>query len=91
MRLILDAAFLEILAGYSQSRSFDDRSNSQPTTYPTRAETSRGLLINALNWQTFVFYALKSAPRYRVFVKSPILPKYRPRIRLPPWGSLVCG
>ena len=26
-----------------------------------------------------------------VFVKSPILPKYRPRIRLPPWGSLILG
>ena len=77
MRLILNAAFLEIPAGYSQSRSFDDRSNSRPT-YPTRAETSRGLLINAHNWQTFVFYALKSEPRYRVFVKPPILPKYHP-------------
>jgi len=44
-------------ADYSQSRSFDDRSNSRPT-HPTRAETSRGLLINALNRQTFVFYAL---------------------------------
>ena len=32
-------------AGYSH-RSFDDRSNSLPT-YPTRAERSRGLLINA--------------------------------------------
>jgi hypothetical protein len=29
-----------ILAGFSQSRSFDDRSNSRPT-YHTRAETSR--------------------------------------------------
>jgi hypothetical protein len=37
-------------------------------------------VINALDWQTFVFYAFKSAPRYRVFVKSPILPKYRARI-----------
>ena len=47
-------------------------------TYHTRAETSRGLLINAHNWQTFVFYALTSEPRYRVFVKPPILPKYHP-------------
>jgi hypothetical protein len=60
-------------------------------TYHTRAETSRGLLINALNWQTFVILRLKSAPRYGAFVKSPILPKYRPRIRLPPWGSLILG
>jgi hypothetical protein len=37
-----------------------------------------------LNWQRFVFHALKWTPRYRVFVKSPILPKYRPRIRLRP-------
>ena len=66
-----------ILAGDSQSRSFDDRSNSRPT-YPTRAQTSRGLFINAHNWQTFVFYALKSEPRYCVFVKPPILPKYHP-------------
>jgi hypothetical protein len=66
-----------ILAGYSKSRSFDDRSNSRPT-YPTRAQTSRGLFINAHNWQTFVFYVLKSEPRYRVFVKPPILPKYHP-------------
>src|SRR5215471_21665839 len=29
----------------------------------------------------------KSAPRYGVFVKSPILPKCRPRIRLPPWAA----
>jgi hypothetical protein len=56
---------------------FDDRSNS-PSTYSTQAETSRGLLINALNWQRFVFYALKSAPRCGVFVKSPILPAYHP-------------
>ena len=65
------------IAAGSQSRSFDDRSNSR-STYSTQAETSRGLLINAHNWQTFVFYALKSEPRYCVFVKPPILPKYHP-------------
>jgi hypothetical protein len=36
----IQGAGAAIPAGYSQSRSFDDRSNSRPT-YPTRAETSR--------------------------------------------------
>ena len=63
-----------------------DRIRDPPTPHEPKHH-----VINALNWQTFVFYALKSAPRYRVFVKSPILPKYRPRIQSPPWGSLVFG
>ena len=63
-----------------------DRIRDPPTPHELKHH-----VINALNWQRFVFYALKSAPRYRVFVKSPILPKYRPRIQSPPWGSLVFG
>ena len=51
-----------------------DRIGDPPTPHKLKYH-----VINALNWQRFVFYALKSTPRYRVFVKSPILPKYRPR------------
>ena len=96
----IQGAGAAIPAGYSQSRPFDDRSNSRPT-YPTRAETSRGLLINALNWQPFVFYALKSAHGTASSPNRPYCQSTIRAIQLPPGaasyselcfrGRYVCG